>query len=263
MTGKSLSAIGKVISPIVFLLIFVMIWQLAVMVFKIPPFLLPGPFAVVDAAIQNISKLTSAVLVTGSATVLGLAASSLVGLLIGIVFAYSPLIRFGCYPYAIFLQTVPIVAIAPIIITWFGYGFPSVVIVAFVISLFPMITATTTGMLAVERDLLDLFRLYQSNWWQTLFKLRLPFATRFIITGLKTSSGLAVVGAIVGEYFAGHDPDWQGLGYYIFIAHGQLKTALLYSAVFASTLLGVGMFAVVNLFASTILSRWYDPTRNE
>lgn len=261
MNSVPLSNAGRVAAPIIFLAIVLTVWQISVSMFQIPPYLLPGPTAVIAAAWENLPKLIAAFCVTGSAAILGLALSGIVGLLTGILFAYSPVVRSGGYPYAIFLQTVPVVAIAPIIITWFGYGFRSVVIVAFIISLFPMITATTTGMLSVERDLIDLFRLYRANWRQTLLKLRLPHATRFVITGLKTSSGLAVVGAIVGEYFAGHDPDWQGLGYYVFVAHGQLKTALLYSAVLTSTLLGISMFAAVNLLASTLLSRWYDPTR--
>ena len=257
MTSTSLM---RLLGPPLFLVLFLAIWQGAVVAFKIPSFLLPSPFEVFHEALASQAKILSALAVTATASTLGLLISFAVSQIISVIFALSPLVRMSCYPYAILLQTVPIVAMAPIIITWFGYGFPSVVIVASVISLFPMVTATTNGLLAVDLELIELFRLYRAQWWQVLLKLRYPAATRFIITGLKTSCGLAVVGAIVGEYFVGVTTGKQGLGYYIFVTGQQMKTSLLYVTVLASTLLGVTYFGAINLLANTLLKRYYDPT---
>jgi NitT/TauT family transport system permease protein len=176
------------------------------------------------------------------------------------VFSQSRAIRASCYPYAIFLQTVPIVAVAPLIITWFDYGFHSVVLVALVISLFPVITNATTGLLAVDPARLDLFRLCGATRWQILFKLRLPNAVPYLVTAAKTSSGLSVVGAIVGEFFVGAGMGRCGLGFLIRQKLEQLQTAELFAAVIASAVLGVVIFASISLLSATVLSRWQEGT---
>jgi NitT/TauT family transport system permease protein len=132
------------------------------------------------------------------------------------------------------------------------------VLVSFMISLFPIVTNVTTGMLAVDPDLLDLFRLYRASRWQVLWKLRLPHAVPFLVAGARTSSGMAVVGAIVGEFFAGNLAERHGLGY--MILQGQaFNTVKLFAAVIASTLLGIAIFGVSTLVGATVLSRWSDP----
>lgn len=151
----------------------------------------------------------------------------------------------------------PIVAIAPLIVVWFGYGFQSVALIAFIISLFPIITNATTGLTSIDRDLVDLFELHSANRWQVLFKLRLPSAVPYLVTGARVSSGMAVIGAIVGEFFAGYGGSQDGLGYVIMRATNLLKTDELFAAVIASTALGMAVFAVVNIAGATVLSRWY------
>ncbi|MBC8290285.1 MAG: ABC transporter permease subunit, partial [Planctomycetes bacterium] len=142
--------------------------------------------------------------------------------------------------------------------TGVGHGFKRVVVVASIISLFPIITTGTSGMLAVDPDLLDLFRLHRASRWHVWFKLRLPASVPHLITGARTSSGLAVIGAIVGEFLAGYGTDQYGLGYLILMSSSQLKTAQLFAAVISSTLLGLTIFGAMSLLSSTVLSRWYD-----
>jgi NitT/TauT family transport system permease protein len=146
-----------------------------------------------------------------------------------------------------------------LIITWFGYGFQSVVIVSFVISLFPIITNATTGMVAIDPLLLDLFHLHNATRWQILCKLRLPNSVPYIVTGAKTSSGLAVVGAIVGEFFVGAGMGRFGLGFLIRQKLELLQTPEMFAAVIASTLLGVVIFASISLTGATVLAQWYNP----
>jgi len=255
--------LGAAVPPLLFFLLVVAVWQLIVTWFDLPVYLLPGPWRVARAAAEGLPKIAEATAITAAAAACGFVASLLIGTLIGFLFAQSAAIRSSCYPYAIFLQTVPIVAIAPLIITWFDYGFHSVVIVAFIISLFPIITNATTGMLAVDPPMLDLFRLYDASRWQILTRLRLPNSVPYLVAGAKTSSGLAVVGAIVGEFFVGAGMDRFGLGFLIRQKLEQLRTAELFAAVLASTLLGVVIFAAVSLTGANVLSRWYNPAASD
>ena len=233
-------------------------WHFAVVGFGIKAFLVPKPLSVLTAVIDGRGELLQAVGLTAGAALTGFASSLLIGTFIACVFSQSGMIRRSCYPYAIFLQTVPIIAIAPLIVVWFGAGFRSVALVSFIISLFPIITNGTTGLLAIDSDLLDLFRLYRASRWQVLWKLRLPHSVPFLVTGARTSSGLAVVGAIVGEFFAGYQAEKHGLGYVIMQAAGFSQTDRLFAAVLASTFLGIAIFGLSTLVGSTVLRRWSD-----
>jgi NitT/TauT family transport system permease protein len=254
---------NPVIPPIILFLAVVMAWELIVKGFGVPKFIFPSPTAVAEAAWKEGPKLATGLAFTGSAAMTGFFASLIAGTLIAIVFSQSSLVRSSCYPYAIFLQTVPIMAIAPLIILWFGTGFHSVVLVAFIISLFPIITNVTAGLLAVDPDLIDLFRLNNATRWQTLWKLRLPNCVPAMCVGAKTSSGLAVVGSIVGEFFAGYSEKWFGLGYLIPAWKEGLKQDRLFAAILASTLLGLAIFAAVNVVSAAILARWYHLPNDE
>ncbi len=256
--GK-LEMLRAVLPPLLLLVAVLTIWQIATWFFNTPVYLLPSPLQVIEAADEQFPKLANSTWNTAQGAACGFGLSVLVGTMIAFAFSQSRAIRSSCYPYAIFLQTVPIIAIAPLIITWFGTGFQSVVIVSFIISLFPVITNATTGMLAVDPNLLDLFQLNNASRWQVLTKLRLPNAVPHVITGAKTASGLAVIGSIVGEFFAGYGTDEFGLGYLILQTSAQLKTSELFAAVIASTVLGIAIFSAVSLTGATILSRWYDP----
>ena len=244
--------------PVLLLVLVILAWHYAVVGFGIKAFLVPRPSAVWQAVVENRSELGTAVGLTAAAAMCGFVSSLLLGALTACVFSQSRMIRSSCYPYAIFLQTVPIVAVAPIIVVWFGAGFHSVVLVSFMISLFPIVTNGTSGMLAVDPDLLDLFRLCRASRWQVLWKLRLPHSVPFLVAGARTSSGLAVVGAIVGEFFAGNLAERHGLGYMI-LQGTQFSTAKLFAAVIASTLLGISIFGAATMIGSTVLSRWSDP----
>lgn len=244
--------------PAALLVVVILTWHFAVVGFGIKAFLVPKPLSVWNTAMENRAELLTAVGLTAAVALCGFASSLLIGTLTACVFSQSKVIRNSCYPYAIFLQTVPIVAVAPIIVVWFGAGFHSVVLVSFMISLFPIVTNATTGMLVVDPDLLDLFRLYRASRWQLLWKLRLPHSVPFLVAGARTSSGMAVVGAIVGEFFAGNLAERHGLGYMI-LQGTQFSTAKLFAAVIASTLLGIAIFGASTLVGSTVLGRWSAP----
>ena len=247
--------------PVTFFGLLLATWHLAVSWSGVPPYLLPGPLRVATAIGANFGKLVDAVLLTATGALAGFLLSCVVGIATGLRFSQSRVIERSLYPYAIFLQTVPIVAIAPLIILWIGYGLQGVVAVAFIISLFPMVANTTTGTTSLRPDLVDLFRLNNASRWQMLVRLRLPHAVPNILTGARVSSGLSVIGAIVGEFFAGYGTEDFGLGYLIIQANGQAKTDLLFAAILFSTLLGLAIFTVVGVLNTILLRRWGDSPR--
>lgn len=250
--------ISTVLPPLALFAIVAAVWQWFVVTYHVKPYLLPSPLAVGAALIRDAPLLGSAVLYTGTAALLGFGASLIMGTLVAFAFSQSRILRSSGYPYFIFLQTVPIVAIAPLIVRWCGNGFHSVVLVATILSLFPILSNATQGLLQIDSNLLDLFRLNNASRWQMLTKLRFPSAVPAICAGARTASGLAVVGAIVGEFFVGYGSKRFGLGYLINSTNDQLQIDRLFAAVLTSTLFGIAIFSLVNLASATILHRWYD-----
>lgn len=232
-------------------------WQMAIVFFQIHPIVLPSPVQVGLAAWRERSTLLMGFGVTGAAALLGLLSSLVVGTAVAVLFSQSRWIRSAFYPYVVFLQTVPIVAIAPLLITWFGYGFRTVVLVACIISLFPVISNVTAGLLSVDYNLKDLFRLNAATRWQTLIKLRIPFAISHLILGTRISAGLAVIGAIIGEFFVGNGAaGYAGLGTLMTGWQNLARTDALMAVVLTSTALGLVMIASVNFVARVLLWRW-------
>jgi len=232
------------------------VWQVVVALGEIEPILLPSPFQVANAVKQHNEALQRGFFITATTALTGLTLSVIIGGLTAVLFSQARLLRSALYPYAIFLQTVPIVAIAPLLITWSGYQQRTVILVAMIISLFPIVSNVTEGLTTLDVNLRDMFRLYGATRWSLLLKLRIPSAVRGLVQGIRISSGLAVIGAIVGEFFVGNGSSYDGLGTLMTGWQAQQKTAALIAAVLASTLLGVLMFWMVNLLAATVLSKW-------
>lgn len=237
--------------------IVVVVWQLAVWLFKMHPITLPPPLTVMKTGWEERDILLKGFFATGAAALLGLAASLVVGLVIAVLFSQSKLLRSAFYPYVIFLQTVPIVAIAPLLITWFGYGFQTVVLVSMVISLFPIISNVTAGLISVDENLRDLFQLSRATRLQILLKLRIPNALGHLVLGMRISAGLAVIGAIVGEFFVGNGSGgYAGLGTVMTGWQNLARTDGIIAAIFVSTLLGLAILGIVNGVAALTLRRW-------
>ena len=249
-------AATSLIPPLAFFALLIVAWHLAVAWSGVQPFMFPSPLRVAGVIAASLPKLLSAVAVTATGALAGFVLSCATGIGVALVFSQSRIIERSLFPYAIFLQTVPIVAIAPLVILWIGHGLQGVVAVSFIISLFPIITNATAGLTSIRPDLLDLFLLNNASRWQTLFKLRLPHAVPNILIGARVSSGLSVIGAIVGEFFAGYGTENRGLGYLIILANGQVKTDLLFASILFSTMLGLGIFTAVGVLNTILLRRW-------
>lgn len=249
-------ALAAAAPPILFFALVVGLWEVLVAALEIPPFLLPGPSRVARAVWAHLPALGHATRLTAGAALGGFTLSFAAGFCIAVVFSQSRLVERSLYPYAIFLQTVPIVAVAPLIVLWIGHGLWGVIAVSFIISLFPIIANTTAGLSSVDADLLDLFALNSATRWQVLAKLRIPHAVPHMLTGARVSCGLSVIGAIVGEFFAGYGTQDFGLGYLIILNNAQTKTDYLFASVLFCTALGLAFFAVVNEASRRLLRRW-------
>ena len=251
--GALATAVGP---PLASLLLVLLLWQWMVAAFDLQPFLLPGPLLVAQAFSRHLAALSHAVYLTAIGAAAGFIASFAVGLCVAILFSQSRIVERSLYPYAIFLQTVPIVAVAPLIVLWIGHGLTGVIAVSFILSLFPIIVNATAGLTSVHPDLIDLFRLNDASRWQVLTRLQLPNAVPAILAGARISCGLSVIGAIVGEFFAGYGAEDFGLGYLIILTNAQTKTDYLFATVLCSTLLGFVFFTLTSGVSRMIMKRW-------
>ncbi len=249
-------SLSKILAPIIVMMIVVSIWHGVVFLFHINKVILPSPMQVALAAWRIRLSLLTASGVTLRSAAAGLLASAVVGSLVAILFSQSSILRIALYPYVIFLQTVPIVAIAPLLIIWSGPGFRTIVLVACIISIFPIISNVTSGLLSVSSNLNELFRMQSASRWQTLFKLQIPAAIPNLILGLRISCGLSVIGAIVGELFVSSSGTSDGLGALMNSQQGNLHTDELVASVIASTLLGILLFASIAFLGRVVLRRW-------
>jgi NitT/TauT family transport system permease protein len=236
-----------------------LLWQSIIWVFAVPIYMLPPPGLVAKTVFAKLPELSEALLISAEAAAIGLVASVVVGLLIALVFARSTWVRKMLFPYTILLQTVPIMAVAPLIVMWMGPGLPSVTVVTFIICLAPIIANTTQGLVTVDEELVQLFVMHSASQGQILRKLRLPHALPSMFVGLRISSGIAVIGVITGELFAGSTSVGHGgLGYSILYAQAQMQTAYLFALVITATILGFAFFFSVMFFEWLMLHKWHE-----
>src|ERR1700676_3184578 len=235
------------------------LWQLVLWIFHVPPYMLPSPRAVALAAGARFPSLLNALSITAAEAGGGLVASIFVGVIVALLFAQSRWVRRMLYPYTLLLQTVPIVAVAPLILMWVGAGVAAVTLIAFIISLAPIIANTTQGLVSVEENLVHLFLMHNATSSQLLFKLRLPHAVPSLFVGIRIASGISVIGAITGELYAGSSSvGGGGLGYSILYASSQLQTDYLFALVLAATVLSFSFFFLVMFLEWYFLHRWHE-----
>ena len=243
--------------PALTLLISVVVWELVVRLFDVPAFLVPAPSRVASAAWEHRGALATGFALTSVGALVGGALSAVFGVLIAVILASSRQLERAFYPFTVFLQTVPLVTIAPLLVIWFGYGLRPVIVSAFVVSLFPVIANTLSGLRSVDPHLRELFQLYGASRAARLLKLELPAALPNMFTGFRISAGLAVIGAIVGEFFASYADQDVGLGVLVTGWLKQYHTDRVFAAVALASLLGLLLFSAVNLVSHLCLRRWH------
>jgi NitT/TauT family transport system permease protein len=242
-----------VLPPLAVALVALGVVEAVVRVGWVASFLVPAPTSVAGAMVQRFDPLLQATAQTALGAGAGFLLASVVGVFIAIALSSSKLVQRMFYPYAVFFQTVPIVAIAPMLVIWFGNSINAVIASAAIVCVFPIIANTLTGLLSTDPALVDLFRLYRAGRFSTLLKLRIPFALPSILTGLRVGAGLSVVGAIVGEFIT----TGSGLGGLMTIARQQQRVELVFAALVLSAVLGIAMFISLNLISNRLLRHWH------
>jgi NitT/TauT family transport system permease protein len=250
---------ADVLAPMLVGIIALVLWDIFVRITHLPPYILPGPLLVFKTLTTDWNELFPSLLITLQITIVAFIAAAISGLLMAILFSQSKWIERSLFPYAVILQTTPIVAIAPLIILWLKNNtFAALVVCAWIVAFFPIVSNTTLGLNSVDRNLLNLFQLYKASRWQTLLYLRLPSAMPYFLGGLKISGGLALIGAVVAEFVAGTGGAKSGIAYRILISSYNLQIPRMFAALLLTTGLGVLIFVSLSALSDFILSKWHE-----
>jgi NitT/TauT family transport system permease protein len=224
---------------------------------QLPPYLVPSPILMLQTLVTDWQTLGGALLFTLKITVLSFAVAVVIGVLVYFLFVQSRAIETALFPYAVLLQVTPIVAVAPLIIIWVKNPTASLVICAALVALFPIISNTTLGLRSVEPDLQSYFKLNRATRLQTLLRLRIPSALPCFFGGLRISSGLALIGAVVAEFVAGTGGTGAGLAYQILQAGFQLNIPRMFAALLLISLTGVALFVLMAWLTRLALGGWH------
>jgi NitT/TauT family transport system permease protein len=256
--GLSLAGWQKILAPLVIGVIALGLWEFIVRRASIPSYILPGPWLILRTLISDWGTLSGSLWITLEITGLALLAAVLVGGLLSILFAQSKWLELSLFPYAIILQVTPIVAIAPLIIIWVNDTLLSLLICAWIVAFFPILSNTILGLNSADHNLLNLFQLYGANRWQMLRYLRLPAALPYFLGGLRISGGLALIGAVVAEFVAGSGGTASGLAFRILEASYQLKIPRMFAALAMVSGAGILIFLVLSFVSHLLLRRWHE-----
>jgi NitT/TauT family transport system permease protein len=248
----------RVAAPLAVGILLLALWEWLVRVNDIPPYLVPVPSAILHALVADWVLLSSSLLITLKVTFLAFFMSVVLGTLVAFVFVQSRWIELSFFPYAVLLQVTPVVAIAPLIIIWVKDPLPALVICAVIVAIFPIISNTTLGLRSVNPGLLNLFRMHKASRWQELIRLRIPTALPYFFGGLRISSGLSLIGAVVAEFVAGTGGSSAGLAYQILQAGFQINIPRLFAALLLITVAGVALFLLMALLSRLALGHWHE-----
>jgi NitT/TauT family transport system permease protein len=226
-------------------------------------FLVPPPHEVVRVGFldpYSLQELLDALWLSARVAFIGLFIATVLGMVLAVAMSQARWIERSLYPYAILTQTIPILAMVPLFGFWFGFGYVSRVLVVILFAIFPIIANTLFGLQSVEQDHHDLFRLHQAGRLTRLWKLQLPAAMPSIFTGLRISAGLAVIGAIVADFFFKQGE--PGIGILIDLYRSRLQSEQMFAAIILSSLLGVVVFWLFGFLARRVVGAWHQSARN-
>ena len=235
-------------------------WVAVKSAFGIRNFVLPSPYGILRAAQIEGPNLWAASLTTLSGAALGFALAAVVGVLASMVMSLSVNFRLSLYPYILVLQMTPVVIFAPVLVIWLGPGLPAVACITFLICFFPIVANTTQGLISVDKNMVDLFRMINADRLQEVTLLRLPHALPYFLTGLRIAGSIAMIGGITGDLFAGNSQGGAvgGLGYMVLVYNGELKIPALWACGFSACLCGFLFVSVVLGLNWWLLHKWHD-----
>ncbi|HEV7263664.1 MAG TPA: ABC transporter permease [Falsiroseomonas sp.] len=238
-------------------------WEWAVRAREIPSYILPGPLEIGRTLVRDWHTLSVSLWITLQITFAALFVAAVLGLALSVLFAQSRVVELSLFPYAVILQVTPVVAIAPLIIIWVDDIRIALLICAWIVAFFPILSNTTLGLNSADHNLADLFRLYRASRWQVLRRLRLPTAMPYFLGGLRISGGLALIGAIVAEFVAGTGGRASGLAYRILEAGYNLQIPRMFAALVLVSLTGIAIFLAMTLISHLALRHWHESAMKE
>ena len=257
-SGFPLERILRIIVPIAMLAALIALWAWYVQAYNIPKYILPAPSLVVQSLVNDWPILGAALLVTLKITFAALAIALVGGVLIAILLTQSKWIELALSPYMVILQVTPIVAIAPLILIYAPSTQVALLICAWIVAFFPVLSNTTQGLKSTDHNLLNLFELYGASAWQTLFLLRLPAALPFFLAGLRIAGGLALIAAVVAEFAAGSAGAGSGLAFRLLESQYRLNIPRLFAALILLCATGVAIYGATSLLSHLLLRRWHE-----
>jgi len=256
--GRIRALAARIAVPVVAFGAFIALWQWYVVAYQVPRYILPAPTEVAATMVSDWPILFSALAVTLTITFAALAAALVGGVALAILFIQSRWLELAFYPYAVVLQVTPIVAIAPLIIIYAPSTESVLLICAFIVAFFPILSNMTQGLKSTDHNLLNLFELYGASRWQSLWHLRIPASLPYFATGLRIGGGLALIGSVVAEFAAGSAGAQSGLAFRILEAGRRLNVPRLFAALILITLTGLAIFALTSLVSHLLLRRWHE-----
>jgi len=256
--GLSRGTWPRILAPLMMGAVLLGAWEFAVRHLGVPEYVVPGPLRIGRALAEDWPSLAAGLAVTLRVTVLALLAAVTTGVGLSVLFSQSRWVEMTFLPLAVMLQVTPIVAIAPLIIIWVDNVQAALLVCAWIVAFFPIVSNTTVGLNGTDRNLVDLFRLLGASRWQTLWQLRLPAALPFFLAGLRISGGLALIGAIVAEFVAGTGGAESGLAYRILESGYQLRIPRMFAALALISFSGVVIFLALSLLSHLLLRRWHE-----
>ena len=242
------------------LLAAVFAWEAVVRIYDIQPVILPSPSLIVATLIKDWRTLLGSLEVTLSITFEALAAATIGGFLLALVFAQSRVIERAFFPFAVIMQVTPIISIAPLLLVYLTSG-QAVLVCAFLVAFFPILANTALGLSSVDHNLVDLFQLYRASRWRQLLWLRIPASLPYFLGGLRIGGGLALIGAIVAEIAARSAGQGAGLAFRIVESGYRLNIPRMFAALLLISVTGIAIFVALSAFSHLLLHRWHDSAR--
>ena len=249
--------LARILLPVVVLAVGVAAWEFVVRIGHIPPYMLPGPSAVVRTLFDDWPVLSLSLLTTLLTTLEGFAAAAVGGIALALLFNASKWLGYSLLPYAVILQVTPVIAIAPLLLIYLPQH-TAVIVCAWIVGFFPVLSNTALGLNSVDRNLAGLFQLYGASRMQTLRYLKLPAALPFILGGLRIAGGLSLIGAVVAEIAAGSAGAGSGLAYRIAESGYRLNIPRMFAALLLLSAAGIVIYALLALISHLALRRWHE-----
>jgi len=248
----------RILIPVAMLLLLLVVWQVYVTVAQTPHYILPSPLRIAQALATDWPTLLPSLGVTLKITFSALAIAVCGGVALAVLMAQSRWVELALYPYAVILQVTPIIAIAPLILIYAPSTQSAILICAWIVAFFPILSNTTQGLRSTDHNLLNLFELYGATRWQTLRLLKAPNALPYFLAGLRIAGGLALIAAVVGEFAAGTAGKGSGLAFRLIESQYRLNIPRLFAALFLLSLTGILIFFATSLISQLLLGKWHE-----